>query len=179
MPRTHEQAYIFLFSSKTYRLVRSWVKRLKVPYHDRKDVVQDVFAAALRTFENYNPEQGRPERWLNRITVYTASHYWERIKRRREIISRDCCASEYFAPLVKDYSPSAEEQLHQERIRINLKRNLDELHPDEKDILVQHDLEEIPMLNIARLKGIPLSTMYKWRNRGLLSLRNAWEASSI
>ncbi|WP_437488122.1 hypothetical protein WME75_08145 [Sorangium sp. So ce1014] len=42
-----------------------------------------------------------------------------------------------------------------------------------RSVLVQRDLFEIPMKEIAETRAIPLSTAYKWRTRALHGARGA------
>lgn len=41
----------------------------------------------------------------------------------------------------------------------------------ESAVLIEHDLEGLPMLDVAESREIPLSTCYKWRARALGALR--------
>ena len=44
---------------------------------------------------------------------------------------------------------------------------LHHLDVDAHSILVAHDLDGVPMADLAQQRGIPLSTAYKWRARAL------------
>jgi RNA polymerase sigma-70 factor, ECF subfamily len=168
-PLDRQRAFTLLFREKTYAAVWNWLRRLGVPRRDRLDIAQDVFLAGYQSFPTYDPLRARPERWLNRITVHVAAHYRERAHHRREEFTSED------EPGIADESPDAEQQMEAEQTRLLIMERLAELQPGERTILVEHDLEEVPMLTVAERYGIPLSTAYKWRARALLALRALME----
>ncbi|WP_437893434.1 RNA polymerase sigma factor [Sorangium sp. So ce124] len=129
---------------------------------DRKDLAQEVLFAAFLSFNKYNPEISRPERWLNRITVHTASHYLQRAQHRYEELLPD----EEIPPLV-DPAKTSEELLISDQERLVVLELMQQLDADAHWILVGHDLHSIPMADLAQQRGIPLSTAYKWRARAI------------
>jgi RNA polymerase sigma-70 factor, ECF subfamily len=157
------RAFVQLFQKKAMRSVSRWLKRLGVPRRDRKDVIQDVFLAAHRSFPTYNPLLSRPERWLNRITVHVAAHYSDRMRRRREHLLPG-----NFERRV-DETPAPDELLKNEQSRLMALELLQRLDVNLREVLIAHDLDEIPMTQIARQHKIPVSTAYKWRARAILA----------
>ncbi|WP_437585885.1 sigma-70 family RNA polymerase sigma factor [Sorangium sp. So ce1000] len=141
-------------------LVWRWLTGLGVPLRDRKDLTQEVLLAAFLSFDRYDPEISRPERWLNRITVHTASHYLQRAQHRYEELVPD----DELPPLI-DPSKSSEELLISDEDRLVVLELMQKLDSDAHWILVSHDLHGIPMADLAQQRGIPLSTAYKWRAR--------------
>lgn len=169
MPLDKQRAFVLLFREKTYVAVWNWLRRLGVPRRDRMDLAQDVFLAGYQSFPTYDPLRARPERWLNRITVHVAAHYRDRAHHRREEFNTE---EDLGFP---DERPSAEEQIDAEETRLLVMERLGELPAEERAILIEHDLEEVPMQAIAARHGIPLSTAYKWRSRALVALRALME----
>ncbi|MGK4006021.1 sigma-70 family RNA polymerase sigma factor [Sorangium sp. So ce1036] len=169
MPLDKQRAFVRLFRGKTYASVWNWLRRLGVPRRDRRDILQDVFLAGYQSFPTYDPLRARPERWLNRITVHVAAHYRDRAHHRREELSSGG------GPRVADERPNAEEQIGAEQTRSLVLSRLRSLQAEEQMILVEHDIEGIPMAMVAEQHGIPLSTAYKWRARALTSLRALME----
>ncbi|WP_441292743.1 sigma-70 family RNA polymerase sigma factor [Sorangium sp. KYC3313] len=135
---------------------------LGVPLRDRKDLAQEVLFAAYLSFNKYNPEISRPERWLNRITVHTASHYLQRAQHRYEELVPD----DELPPLV-DPAMTSEELLISDQERLVVLELMQQLDADAHWILVGHDLHSTPMADLAQQRGIPLSTAYKWRARAI------------
>ncbi|WP_437274953.1 sigma-70 family RNA polymerase sigma factor [Sorangium sp. So ce375] len=161
-PTEKERAFELLFREKTSSLVSRWLTGLGVPLRDRKDLTQEVLFAAFLSFNKYNPEISRPERWLNRITVHTASHYLQRAQHRYEELTPD----DELPPLV-DPSKTSEELMISDQERLVVLELMQQLDVDAHWILVGHDLHSIPMADLAQQRGIPLSTAYKWRARAI------------
>ncbi|AUX34610.1 MULTISPECIES: sigma-70 family RNA polymerase sigma factor [Sorangium] len=143
-------------------LIWRWLTRLGVPLRDRGDLAQDVLLSAYLSFDNYKPEISRPERWLNRIAVHTAAHYRERAQHRYE----ELVPEEEF-PILVDQSKTPDELMISDQERLMVLELLHHLDVDAHSILVAHDLDGIPMADLAQQRGIPLSTAYKWRARAL------------
>ncbi|WP_437989571.1 RNA polymerase sigma factor [Sorangium sp. So ce145] len=161
-PPEKERAFELLFREQTSALVGRWLTGLGVPLRDRKDLAQEVLFAAYLSFNKYNPEISRPERWLNRITVHTASHYLQRAQHRYEELVPD----DELPPLV-DPSKTSEELLISDQERLVVLELMQQLDADAHWILVGHDLHSTPMADLAQQRGIPLSTAYKWRARAM------------
>ncbi|WP_437680514.1 RNA polymerase sigma factor [Sorangium sp. So ce131] len=165
MPLDRQRAFVRLFRGKTYDSVWNWLRRLGVPRRDRRDILQDVFLAGYESFPTYDPLRARPERWLNRITVHVAAHYRDRAHHRREELSAGR------PPRVADERPSAEDQIDAEQTRSLVLSRLTSLDADVRRILIEHDIDGVPMATVAEQHGIPLSTAYKWRARAIGALR--------
>ncbi|WP_437970302.1 sigma-70 family RNA polymerase sigma factor [Sorangium sp. So ce260] len=166
MPLDRQRAFVRLFRGKTYDSVWNWLRRLGVPRRDRRDILQDVFLAGYQSFPTYDPLRARPERWLNRITVHVAAHYRDRAHHRREELSSGRAPRR-----IADERPNAEEQIDAEQTRSLILSRLGSLQTEEQRILIEHDIEGVPMATVAEQHGIPLSTAYKWRTRAIASLR--------
>jgi RNA polymerase sigma factor (sigma-70 family) len=164
-----ERAFKLLFRSKTFASVWHWLDRLGVPLRDRRDVAQEVFLAAHQSFHTYDPMRSRPERWLNKITVHIAAHYRDRAQHRREELT-----AEDFIDLV-DERPAPDVLMDVEQDRRKVMDLLDKIDVELRSVLLAHDIDDIPMAEIAVQHGIPLSTTYKWRVRALNALQAALE----
>jgi RNA polymerase sigma factor (sigma-70 family) len=146
-----------------------WLERLGIPVRDRSDVRQDVFLAAHQSWSTYNPLRARPEGWLNQITVHVAAHYRSCARHRREVlISGD-------VDEVADGTPGASDLMADEQRRLMVLELLHTLDADLRALLIAHDLDEVPMAEVAEQFGIPLSTAYKWRARALAAFHEAAE----
>lgn len=166
-PLDRERAFTFLFRQKTFKCVWRWLRRLGVSARDRHDLRQEVFLAAHRSFHAYDPARARPERWLNRITVHVASHYHERAFHRREELTADPARA-------LDRSQGPHEQVESDEEHRLLLELLYVLDVNARAVLVAHDIDGIPMVEIAQRIGIPVSTAYKRRARGMAALKEAW-----
>lgn len=168
-PRDRDQAFRALFSAKTFAALWHWLDRLGVPLRDRRDMAQDVLLAAVVSFHTYDPMRSRPERWLNRIAVHAAAHYRDKAQHRREELTPD--------PLLDsaDPAPLACERIEAAQQRLHVFDLVQSLDPELRAVVVGHDLDGIPMDEIAAQQGIPVSTAYKRRARGLAALAAAYQ----
>jgi RNA polymerase sigma-70 factor, ECF subfamily len=157
-----------LFRPKVRRDVLHWLARLGVPARDRDDVASQVWLVAWTSWPTFDPARARPERWLNRIAVHVASHYHDRAHHRRERLTGDLTRRVHLQPdaafLMEVMSDST-----------RLLEALGELDPGSRHVLISHDLDEIPMAELAQTTGIPISTLYRRRARALVALRAALE----
>jgi len=166
-PLDKERAFQLLFRHKTLASVWQWLDRLGVPRRDRRDVVQEVFLAAHQSFHTYDPMRSRQERWLNKITVHIASHYRERAQHRREELT-----PEAFFDVVDEHPPP-DELISVEQDRGEVMDLLQKIDPDLRSVVIAHDIDGVPMAEIAAQRGIPVSTAYKWRTRALMAFQDA------
>ncbi|WP_437953413.1 sigma-70 family RNA polymerase sigma factor [Sorangium sp. So ce296] len=147
------------------RAVLRWLERLGVPRCHRGDVAGQVWLTAWESWTRFDPKRGRPERWLNAITVHVASHYHERAQLRREEL----------VDLIEvlDPAPDVAALMECDIIRNSAIDAVNELDPELRFVLVAHDLNGVPMAKVAKDEGLPLSTLYKRRTKAISALRDA------
>ncbi|XYH93682.1 RNA polymerase sigma factor [Sorangium sp. So ce1128] len=169
-------AHARLFCPTLVRAVLRWLARLGVPPCHRGDVAGQVWLNVWESWPRFDPKRGRPECWLNAITVHVASHYHERAQHRREELV-DLIE-------VSDPAPDAAAVMECDIIRTSTINAVNELDPELRSVLVAHDLDGIPMAQVAEDAGLPLSTLYKRRTRAIIALRDVfrrqggWENSA-
>ncbi|WP_437539833.1 sigma-70 family RNA polymerase sigma factor [Sorangium sp. So ce726] len=153
-----------LFCPAVVCAVLRWLRRLGIPRCHRSDVAGQVWLNAWENWPRFDPKRGRPERWLNAITVHVASHYQKRMQHRREelVDSID----------VADPAPDTAAALESDSIRSGVIDAVNELDPQLRFVLVAHDLDGIPMAQVAEDAGLPLSTLYKRRTKAMGALRD-------
>ncbi|WP_437520071.1 sigma-70 family RNA polymerase sigma factor [Sorangium sp. So ce726] len=160
-------AHARLFCPALVRAVLGWLRRLGIPRCHRTDVAGQVWLNAWQSWPRFDPKRGRPERWLNAITVHVASHYHERMRRRRE---------ELVALIdVADPAPDAAATMESDSIRAGAIDAVNELEPKLRFVLVAHDLNGVSMAHIAEEVGLPLSVIYKRRTQAIRALRDIIE----
>ncbi|WP_437873911.1 sigma-70 family RNA polymerase sigma factor [Sorangium sp. So ce363] len=157
-------AYARLFCPMLVRAVLGWLERLGVPRCHRGDVAGQVWVNACESWPRFDPKRGRPERWLNAITVHVAAHYHQRARQSREELV-DVIE-------VLDPAPDAAAIMDSDNIRTGTLDAVNELDPDLRFVLVAHDLNGLSMAQIAQDAGLPLSTIYKRRTRAIGALRD-------
>jgi hypothetical protein len=81
-------------------------------------------------------------------------------------------------PEVPDPRPGQEDQLATARAWALLARALDQLAPPQRGVVVMHDLDGVPMRDVAALQGVPLFTAYTRLRTGRKNLTKAIAALS-
>jgi RNA polymerase sigma-70 factor (ECF subfamily) len=126
------------------------LRRLGVPDADADDVLQEVFVTVHRKLPGF---EGRSslKTWLYGICIRVASDYRQRARSRREVASD--------AP---ELAIEAGQEAHVSTIqaRILLDRVLDTLDDAKRAVFVLHEIEELPMSEIASAIECPLQTAY-------------------
>jgi RNA polymerase sigma-70 factor (ECF subfamily) len=125
------------------------LRRLGVPRPDVEDVVHEVFLVMHRRWEDYDCD--RPLRpWLFGIAFRVAAA--QRRRGARELPS-EAYESEALATAPDDAVAASETRglLHQALVRVPLER---------RAVLLMHDVDEMPMREIAEQLELPLFTAY-------------------
>ncbi|WP_437763888.1 sigma-70 family RNA polymerase sigma factor [Sorangium sp. So ce281] len=159
-----DAAHARLFCPAQVRAVLRWLGRLGVPLRHRADVAGTVWIKVCESWPRFDPRRGRPERWLNAITVHVASRYHERARHRREELV-DLIE-------VPDPAPDAAAVMECGIVRSSAIDAMNELDPELRFVLMAHDLDGIPMAHVAKDAGLPLSTLYKRRTKAIGALRD-------
>ncbi|WP_437646147.1 sigma-70 family RNA polymerase sigma factor [Sorangium sp. So ce362] len=164
-------AHARLFCPMLVRAVPRWLARLGVPRCHRGDVAGQVWVNAWESWPRFDPKRGRPERWLNAITVHVAARYHERARHRGEVLVD---LIEVFDP-----APDAATAMESDNVRASTMDAVNDLDPDLRFVLVAHDLHGVPMAKIAEDAGLPLSTVYKRRTKAIGALRDAMRLREV
>jgi RNA polymerase sigma-70 factor (ECF subfamily) len=137
---------VFSHGRYVWRLLRY----LGVADRDLDDVCQEVFTTVDQKLDGLADGGLRP--WLHTICLYHAKNYRRRARHRREML----------VDVVPDSAVSApqEESLELARAQRLLLDLLDRLDEDRRAIFVLHAIEELPMEQVAKIVGCPLSTAY-------------------
>jgi RNA polymerase sigma-70 factor (ECF subfamily) len=138
------------------------LRRLGVPSHDVEDVVHDVFLVMYRRWADY--DRMRPLRpWLFSI----AYRVWlgRRRKVRREILTEPT--------ETRDDGPAPDDFVAAGQTRQLLLRGLAEIPLERRAVLVMHEVDEVPMRDVAAQLGIPLFTAYSRLRKARLELEAA------
>jgi RNA polymerase sigma-70 factor (ECF subfamily) len=133
----------------------AWVwrtlQRFGVRSSDLEDLTHDVFVVFHARRAEY--DASRPIRpWLMGIAFRVASDYRRRAFRRKELLH------ETEEPA--DSKPGPEHATERARSRQLLLAAFESVEPDRLGILLLHDVDEVPVPQIAEALGIPLNTAY-------------------
>ncbi|MFO0757838.1 MAG: RNA polymerase sigma factor [Byssovorax sp.] len=162
---------------------RIWLamSRYGVRDQDRHDVAQDILLAALESWPSYDAARGEPAVWLNGIIRHHLLRYWERrTKDKQRFVSWD---AEEGAPLPLDVTasktPDALELVMLEEKRRLAHQLYQEIPFELLSVLIDHELDELTLKEVAERHGISVSTAHDRYNAALLRLQAAlkrWEA---
>jgi RNA polymerase sigma-70 factor (ECF subfamily) len=138
------------------------LRYLGVPEADLWDAAQDVFVVVDRRYLEFEG-RSRLGTWIRQICVRVALAHRRRQRRRRE----DVVAQPPEASVEADQQADMERREQREL----LTRLLDTLDDDHRAIIVLHEIERLPMREVAEVVGCPLQTAYSRRNAALERLR--------
>jgi len=134
-----------------FEAVWLYLRRLGVPEADVEDAVHDVFVVAHRRYGTYDPS--RPLRpWLLGIAFRIAAQ-WRR-RHRLEVSIPDS------GPERADDGRAPDELVASEQARSRLQTALSRLDIHQRAVVVMHDLNGIPVPEIADALDVPLNTVY-------------------
>lgn len=127
------------------------IRRFGVPERDVEDVAHDAFVVVHRRLGDYDPSLPiRP--WLFGIAYRVAIAHRRRGSNRAQV-------SDHVSEL-PDSSPSAEERLDGEAGRRLVLRALEALEPDRRAVFVLHELDGVPIPQVAAALEIVPNTAY-------------------
>jgi RNA polymerase sigma-70 factor (ECF subfamily) len=130
------------------------LRRLGAPLKDLEDLTHDLFVVVHRRLSEYDP--ARPLRpWLFGIAVRVVSDYRRAFRNSREVL--DPVTS---TPDAIDQAPRQDETVAGSQARTLLMKALDRVDFDRRVVLVMHDLDEVPIPEIASTLDIPMNTAY-------------------
>jgi RNA polymerase sigma-70 factor (ECF subfamily) len=146
--RASEEACLDAFQKELDYVHRS-LRRLGTPASEVEDLAQEVFLALRRSWSEY--DTGRPLRpYLFGIAFRIAAAH-ER-KRRREVA---------FGIIdVGDTDPGPDEALQSKQARALVLAALERIPLPRRAVLLMHDLDGVPVREVAKVLAIPLFTVY-------------------
>src|SRR5271163_142245 len=145
-----------------YNLAR-WLTRNE---QDAQDVVQEAYLRAFRFFTGFRGGDARA--WLMKIvrnTCYTWLHANRRLKEAAEFDERVFSAG--------SSSRSPEQIALQDERGILLRRALEELSPNFREVLILREFEGMSYREIANITGMPQGTVMSSLSRARRGLRQA------
>jgi RNA polymerase sigma-70 factor (ECF subfamily) len=139
---------------------------------DAEDVVQDAYVRALRFFSSLHGDDARA--WLLTIVRNT---WYGRFPRR--VGTGVSVAADGSANEVMDTSLGPEAQAIQQQTVEHVRRALEALPADFREVLVLRELEGFSYKEIAAIVGVPIGTVMSRLARGRGRLADALGASEL
>jgi RNA polymerase sigma-70 factor, ECF subfamily len=140
---------------------------------EAEDCTQDSFIKAFERLSTFR--RGSFKSWLMRIVINTCL---DEIRRRRRIDfvsltpQGEDGEERDFSELLADPSVPVDEQVERSELRSTLRRCMDELRQDHKEILILIDVLELDYHEAAQALGVPIGTVKSRLARGRWHLRN-------
>lgn len=121
---------------------------------DARDLVAEVFRIALERLDRYDAERGSERAWLLGIATNLLRHRWRQERRRLAALARLDTAE-----ATHDDTAAVADQVDADRRVRRLVARLDELSPEDRDLLVLVAWEGLPHRDVAEVMGIPVGTV--------------------
>jgi RNA polymerase sigma-70 factor (ECF subfamily) len=138
------------------------LRRLGTAPSEVDDLAQEVFLALRRSWNDYDPE--RPLRpYLFGIAFRIASAY-ER-KRRREVA--------FGVVEVGDAGPGPDDAVQSKQARALVLAALERIPLPRRAVLVMHDIDDVPVGQVASVLDIPMFTVYSRLRKARRELETA------
>jgi RNA polymerase sigma-70 factor, ECF subfamily len=141
------------FYEKHVALVWRSLLRLGVARADLPDAVQEVFLVAYRKLPEFEG-RSKPSTWLLGISYRVASD-----RRRMAHVRREVSDSEVILDR-KDLRPGPEEMAEQRESAELLGELLAKLRPEQREVFVMFELEDLSGKEIASIVKAPLKTVF-------------------
>jgi RNA polymerase sigma-70 factor (ECF subfamily) len=127
------------------------LRRLGVPEADLDDGLQEIFLVVSRRLADYR-ERGKVRAWLYSICRRMAQAQARKRLRRREDLKAEVPEEEMAATQLQQLEDA-------EALRLG-ERVLDLLSPEQREVFVLYEVEDMPMSEVAGTLGCPLQTAY-------------------
>lgn len=138
------------------------LRRLGTPPGEVEDLAQDVFLALRGSWAEYDASRPiRPYLFGIAFRIAAAHHR----KRKREVTLG--------VVEVDDASPNPDDVLQSKQARTLVLAALDKIPLPRRAVLVMHDLDGVPVAEVAKLLSIPLFTVYSRLRKARRELQTA------
>ncbi|MGH7438572.1 MAG: RNA polymerase sigma factor [Polyangiaceae bacterium] len=138
------------------------LRYLGVAEADLMDAAQEVFLVVNRRYAEF---EGRSSlsTWIHEICVRVSFSTRRRNRRRREEVVA--------APPEESVDAEQDQRIVQREDRALLQQLLDTLDETQRQIVVLHEIERLPMREVAEIVGCPLQTAYSRCKAALEKMR--------
>jgi RNA polymerase sigma-70 factor, ECF subfamily len=141
------------------------------------DVFQDTFIKVIKTLKtkSYN-EEGKFLPWVIRISHNLIVDHYR--KNKKMPMTRETETYSIFE-FIKDSSSTIEGQMITEQVEVDLKRLIEELPCDQKEVLVMRMYEDLSFKEISEQTGVSINTALGRMRYALMNLRKLIEKNQI
>jgi RNA polymerase sigma-70 factor, ECF subfamily len=158
---TSDKACLEAYQREFDYLVRT-LRRLGVSPEDVEDLAHEIFLVLRRTWNEYNPERALKPYLFGIAFRVAASHrrkYWREVP---------------FATVEgQDRAPYPDEVMASNQARALVLTALERIPLKRRAVLIMHDLDEVPVQDVAATLSIPLFTAYSRLRKARRELESA------
>lgn len=159
--------------SKLYGFIYSKVSDKDVT----DDIFQDTFMKVIRTLKSnsYN-EEGKFLPWVMRIAHNLTVDYFRNNKKMP--VQRDTEEFSVFS-ILQDGTPNIESQIIDLQIESDLKKVIEELPEDQKEVLVMRIYQDLSFKEISEITGVSINTALGRMRYALMNIRKIIEKKKL
>jgi RNA polymerase sigma-70 factor (ECF subfamily) len=141
------------------------------------DIFQDTFIKVIKTLKSksYN-EEGKFLPWVMRIAHNLIIDHFR--KNKKMPLFRETEEFSIFS-IMTDDSPSIESKIISDQVEIDIKRLIDELPSDQKEVLVMRMYQDMSFKEIAEITGVSINTSLGRMRYALMNLRKVIDKHQI
>jgi RNA polymerase sigma-70 factor (ECF subfamily) len=141
------------------------------------DIFQDTFIKVIKTLKSnsYN-EEGKFLPWVMRISHNLIIDHYRNNKKMP--LFRETEEFSIFS-IMSDGSPSIENKLISDQLEIDIKKLIEELPIDQKEVLVMRMYQDMSFKEISEITGVSINTSLGRMRYALMNLRKVIDKNQI
>ncbi len=155
--------------------IRGACWRLLGSDEEARDVAQEAFLKAYRGLAGFKSE-ARFSSWLYQIAINLCR---DRLRRRRTRSTVSLEELERAGPVLVARGPGAHDALVRKDLASAVRRAMAELAPEQREVLILKEYQELTFPEIAEALCLPVSTVKTRLYRGLVQLRLRLEREGV
>ncbi|MBA4277460.1 sigma-70 family RNA polymerase sigma factor [Flavobacterium sp.] len=141
------------------------------------DIFQDTFIKVIRTLksQSYN-EEGKFLPWVMRIAHNLIIDHYR--KNKKMPMFRETEEFSIFS-IMSDDSPTIENKIIRDQVEIDLKKLIEELPADQKEVLVMRMYQDMSFKEISEITGVSINTALGRMRYALMNMRKVIDKHQI
>jgi RNA polymerase sigma-70 factor (ECF subfamily) len=141
------------------------------------DIFQDTFIKVIKTLKSnsYN-EEGKFLPWVMRIAHNLVIDYFR--KNKKMPLFRETEEFSIFS-IMSDDSPTIENKLIAEQVELDVRKLLEELPVDQKEVLIMRMYQDMSFKEISEITGVSINTSLGRMRYALMNLRKVIDKHQI
>jgi RNA polymerase sigma factor (sigma-70 family) len=143
-----------------------------------EDIFQDTFIKVIHSLkEGKYKDNGRFISWVVRIAHNLVIDYFRKVKQMNMLSNDDCVVDLFNSKKMSD--KNVEEVIIQEQIRSDIRKLIEELPEDQKQVILLRHFGELSFKEIADQTGVSINTALGRMRYALINLRKLIQKHDI